>query len=73
LSDDELILRYIAPAGEVLAMHEAGPPRMYETTGGASIAHLIRELLSRGEYRQISVQVRNGSLHFHSRTESKAQ
>ena len=65
LSDDDLILRYIAPLGEIEEMYEAGPPRMY-TTGGGPMVKLVRELLNRNEFSAIAVQAGQDSIQFQS-------
>jgi len=67
LSDDELILRYIAPLSEINEMHEAGPAKMY-ATGEKPISYLIRELLNRKEFGSIAVQAGNDSVQFKSRS-----
>ena len=65
LSDDDLILRYIAPLGEIEEMYEAGPPRMY-TTGERPMVKLVRELLNRNEFSAIAVQAGQDSIQFQS-------
>jgi len=66
LSDDELILRYLAPENEIEKMHSAGPAKMY-STGETPIAHLVRELLKREHFSTISVQAGGDSIRFQSR------
>ena len=66
LSDDELILRYLAPANEIEEMHSAGPAKIYPT-GETPIAHLVRELLKREHFGAIAVQVGDDSIRFQAR------
>ena len=65
LSDDDLILRYIAPQTEIDGMYGAGPAKMYET-GKSSMAHLMSELLKRDQFHYISLQSKTGSMTFNS-------
>ena len=65
LSDDDLILRYIAPQTEIDDMYGAGPAKMYET-GKSSMAHLMSKLLKGDQCDYIRLQSKTGSMTFNS-------
>jgi oxaloacetate decarboxylase alpha subunit len=53
LSDEDLLLHYIAPSGEVQAMHDAGPPRMYGE-GPEPLELLLAKLLEQRKFKRFS-------------------
>jgi oxaloacetate decarboxylase alpha subunit len=55
LSDEELLLRYIAPKHEVDAMHSAGAPRRY-AMNAPPLLGLVEHLLRQRKFRQIRVR-----------------
>ena len=63
LSDDDLILRYIAPIQEIEEMYKAGPAKIYPT-GESPLAHLLKELLKRKRFTSIAVQGGENSIYF---------
>ena len=63
LSDDDLILRYIAPIQELEEMYKAGPAKIYPT-GESPLAHLLKELLKRKRFTSIAVQGGENSIYF---------
>ena len=56
VSDDELILRFLSPLGEIEAMRAAGPPKAY-TVADTPLLQLIRELDKRQDLRSVHVRV----------------
>jgi oxaloacetate decarboxylase (Na+ extruding) subunit alpha len=66
VTDDELLLRYIAGKDEVEAMRAAGPPREYLSARHPLVA-LIEELSKRRECRQIHIRKGELSLHLEKR------
>ncbi|MEI6161082.1 MAG: hypothetical protein WCP77_14690, partial [Roseococcus sp.] len=56
ISDDELILRFLSPVGEIEAMRAAGPPKAY-TVADTPLLQLIRELDKRRDLRSVHVRV----------------
>ena len=63
LSDDDLILRYLAPVQEIEEMYKAGPAKIY-STGERPLAHLVQELLKRERFTSISIQVGDDLIQF---------
>ena len=63
LSDDDLILRYIAPIKEIEAMYSAGPAKIYKT-GDSPIAHLLKELLKRERFTSIAIENGDNRIQF---------
>jgi oxaloacetate decarboxylase alpha subunit len=61
LSDEELLLHYIAPSREVEAMHAAGLPRAY-ALGNPSLLGFAGELNRKGRYRRVRVRKGNMSV-----------
>ncbi len=55
LSDEEMMLRWIASRDEVDAMRAAGPPREY-LTAAQPLVSLIRDLTRRTDCRRIQVR-----------------
>ena len=55
LSDDELLLRFISPEGEIAAMRAAGEPKPYSATRN-SLLELVKELAKRKDLRAIHVR-----------------
>ena len=56
ISDEELLLRFIAPVGEIEAMRAAGAPKMDYPAGGGSLVKLLRGLAQRKNLRSICVR-----------------
>jgi oxaloacetate decarboxylase alpha subunit len=55
LSDEELLLRFIAPVSEIDAMRAAGAPKLDCPARGSSIVKLVRELSQRDDLRSVYV------------------
>ncbi|MCC6008587.1 MAG: hypothetical protein JJU40_13035, partial [Rhodobacteraceae bacterium] len=55
VSDAELILRYIAPQGEIEAMRAAGPHREFPT-GQNAMLHLLDQLAARGRFDRMEIE-----------------
>jgi oxaloacetate decarboxylase alpha subunit len=68
ISDDDLLLRYLAGVDEVAAMRAAGPPRGYPSTGHPLVA-LVRELTRQNQWRSIQIQKGDLSLRLEKREE----
>ncbi len=60
LSDEDLILRLLAPESEIATMRAAGAPRLEYATGGASFVKLVAALARRRDLRK--VYVRSGNM-----------
>ena len=68
VSDDELLLRYLAGVEEVAAMRAAGPPKEYASARHPLVT-LIRELTTQNRWRSIHIQKGDLSLHLEKRRE----
>ncbi len=55
VSDEELLLRYIAPAREVAAMHAAGSPKSYPLAARTMVG-FTAELIGKRQYQRIRVR-----------------
>lgn len=68
ISDDDLLLRYLAGVEEVAAMRAAGPPKEY-VSARHPLVTLIRELTTQNQWRSIHVRKGDLSLHLEKRKE----
>ena len=69
ISDDELLLRYFAGEDEVTAMRIAGPQKEY-ITARHPLVTLIGELSKQSDYRNITIQKGELSVHLEKRENS---